>query len=165
MSLDGAMETYLSMHENYDCVWIGSVHGDIEPSEQNSLKEQLLEDQNYYPVFLDPKRERMFYNGFCRTVMWPLFHSCPPTTDDQLSTHETDTSSYGDDDFDMDKMWQAYVSANQAFADAVREVYEEGDLVWIQGYHLTLVPQMVQNLFPNDNIDIGYFMHIPFPSS
>ncbi|KAF1330798.1 Trehalose-phosphatase, partial [Globisporangium splendens] len=162
MSLDGAMETYLSMHENYDCVWIGSVHGDIEPSEQNSLKEQLLEDQNYYPVFLDPKRERLFYNGFCRTVMWPLFHSCPPTTDDQLSTHETE---YGDDDFDMDKMWQAYVSANQAFADAVREVYEEGDLVWIQGYHLTLVPQMVQNLFPNDNIDIGYFMHIPFPSS
>lgn len=165
VSLDGAMETFMSMHEHYDCVWIGSVHGDIEPSEQNSLKEQLLEDRNYYPVFLDPKRERLFYNGFCKTVLWPLFHSCPPTTDDQLSSHEMDTSSYGEDDFDMEKMWQAYVGANQAFADAVQEVYEEGDLVWIQGYHLTLVPQMVQNLFPNDNIDIGYFLHIPFPSS
>lgn len=165
VSLDGAMETYLCMHEHYDCVWIGSVHGDIEPSEQNSLKEQLLGDRNYCPVFLDPKRERLFYNGFCKTVMWPLFHSCPPTTDDQLSTHEMDTSSFGDDEFDMEKMWQAYVGANQAFADAIQEVYEEGDLVWIQGYHLTLVPQMVQNLFPNDNIDIGYFLHIPFPSS
>ncbi|GAB9467323.1 Trehalose-phosphatase [Globisporangium polare] len=165
VSLDGAMETFMCMHENYDCVWIGSVHGDIEPSEQNSLKEQLLGDRNYCPVFLDPKRERLFYNGFCKTVMWPLFHSCPPTTDDQLSTHEMDTSPFGEDDFDMEKMWQAYVGANQAFADAVQEVYEEGDLVWIQGYHLTLVPQMVQNLFPNDNIDIGYFLHIPFPSS
>lgn len=165
MSLDGAMETYLCLHENYDCVWIGSVHGDIEPSEQNALKEQLLEERKYCPVFLDPKRERLFYNGFCKTVMWPLFHSWPPTTDDQLSTHEVDAAGYGDDGFDMEKMWQAYVAANQAFADAVQEVYEEGDLVWIQGYHLTLVPQMVQNLFPNANVDIGYFLHIPFPSS
>ncbi|TYZ68665.1 hypothetical protein PybrP1_002392 [[Pythium] brassicae (nom. inval.)] len=166
MSLDGAMETYLCLHENYDCVWIGSVHGDIEPSEQKALKEQLLEERKYCPVFLDPKRERLFYHGFCKTVMWPLFHSWPPTTDDQLSTHEVDAAAgYGDDGFDMDKMWQAYVATNQAFADAVQEVYEEGDLVWVQGYHLTLVPQMVQNLFPNDNIDVGYFLHVPFPSS
>lgn len=165
MSLDGAMETYLCLHENYDCVWIGSVHGDIEPSEQNALKDQLLEERKYCPVFLDPKRERLFYHGFCKTVMWPLFHSWPPTTDDQLSTHEVDAAGYGDDGFDMEKMWQAYVATNQAFADAVQEVYEEGDLVWVQGYHLTLVPQMVQNLFPNDHIDIGYFQHIPFPSS
>ncbi|KAJ8546945.1 hypothetical protein ON010_g11291 [Phytophthora cinnamomi] len=70
-----------------------------------------------------------------------------------------------EDERSMERMWQAYVAANQAFADAVQEVYEEGDLVWIQGYHLTLVPQMVQNLFPNDNICLGFFMHIPFPSA
>lgn len=165
-SLDGAMETYLCLHENYECVWIGSVHGEVEPQEQKTLKEQLLQERNYYPVVLDPKREKLFYQGFCRTVMWPLFHSFPPTTDDMLLTHEMDLAStaFGpEDDHSMEKMWQAYVAVNQAFADAVQEVYEEGDLVWVQGYHLTLVPQMVQNLFPNENVHLGYFMHIPFP--
>lgn len=188
VSLDGAMETYLCLHENYDCVWIGSVHGDIEPSEQNTLREQLLQERNYYPVFLDPKREKLFYQEYCKQVMWPLFHSCPPTTEDQLISHDMlddgggsgsgvggngsggtgsvyAHSLYSEDEHTMEKMWQAYVAVNQAFADAVQEVYEEGDLVWIQGYHLTLVPNMVQNLFPNDKIDIGFFMHIPFPSS
>lgn len=165
VSLDAAIETYLCLHETYDCVWIGSTHGEVEPSEQNTLKEQLLQDRNYYPVFLDPKREKLFYQGYCKTVLWPLFHSCAPTTDDQLMQQEMDSDTAGRDDWNMEKMWQAYVAVNQAFADAVQEVYEEGDLVWIQGYHLTLVPQMVQNLFPNDNIHIGYFMHIPFPSS
>ncbi|GMF37049.1 unnamed protein product [Phytophthora fragariaefolia] len=163
-SLNGAMEIFQSLHESYDCVWIGSVHGEIEPSEQNTLKEQLLQDRNYYPVFIDEKRERLYYQGFCKTVMWPLFHSCPPTTDDQIIQHEM-TEGGQEDERSMEKMWQAYVAANQAFADAVQEVYEEGDLVWIQGYHLTLVPQMVQNLFPNDNICLGFFMHIPFPSA
>ncbi|OWZ24359.1 Alpha,alpha-trehalose-phosphate synthase [Phytophthora megakarya] len=158
------MEIFQSLHENYDCVWIGSVHGEIEPSEQNTLKEQLLQDRNYYPVFLDEKRERLYYQGFCKTVMWPLFHSCPPTTDDQISQHEMMEGGQ-EDERSMEKMWQAYVAANQAFADAVQEVYEEGDLVWVQGYHLTLVPQMVQNLFPNENICLGFFMHIPFPSA
>ncbi|RLN73541.1 hypothetical protein BBJ28_00021845 [Nothophytophthora sp. Chile5] len=162
--LDGAMETYQCLHENYDCVWIGSVHGEIEPSEQNTLKEQLLQDRNYYPVFLDAKRERLFYEGFCKTVMWPLFHSWPPTTDDQIIAHEMMEGGQ-EDERSMEKMWQAYVATNQAFADAVQEVYEEGDLVWVQGYHLTLVPQMVQNLFPNDNICLGFFIHIPFPSA
>ncbi|KAG1712003.1 hypothetical protein DVH05_009243 [Phytophthora capsici] len=163
-SLNGAMEIFQSLHENYDCVWIGSVHGEIEPSEQNTLKEQLLQDQKYYPVFLDEKRERLYYQGFCKTVMWPLFHSCPPTTDDQIIQHEMMEGGQ-EDERSMERMWQAYVAANQAFADAVQEVYEDGDLVWIQGYHLTLVPQMVQNLFPNDNICLGFFIHIPFPSA
>ncbi|CAH0480939.1 unnamed protein product [Peronospora belbahrii] len=163
-SLNGAIEIFQSLHESYDCVWIGSVHGEIEPNEQNTLKEQLLQDRKYYPVFLDERKERLYYQGFCKTVMWPLFHSCPPTTDDQLTQHEMMEDGQ-EDDRSMEKMWQAYVAVNQAFADAVQEVYEEGDLVWIQGYHLTLVPQMVQSLFPNDNICMGFFMHIPFPSA
>ncbi|KAG7399644.1 hypothetical protein PHYBOEH_008287 [Phytophthora boehmeriae] len=162
-NLNGAMEIFQSLHENYDCVWIGSVHGEIEPSEQNTLKEQLLADRNYYPVFLDHRRERLYYQGYCKTVMWPLFHSCPPTTDDQILAHET--MEQGEVERSTEKMWQAYVAVNQSFADAVQQVYEDGDLVWIQGYHLTLVPQMVQNLFPNDNICLGFFMHIPFPSA
>jgi trehalose 6-phosphate synthase/phosphatase len=31
---------------------------------------------------------------------------------------------------------------NQKFADAISDVYEDGDMIWIQGYHFTLLPQV-----------------------
>ncbi len=39
---------------------------------------------------------------------------------------------------DDDTMWNAYVGANQAFADVIRDVTQEGDLIWIQDYHFML---------------------------
>lgn len=36
-------------------------------------------------------------------------------------------------------------------------------LVWINDYHLMLVPGMVREKIPNATI--GFFLHIPFPSS
>ena len=46
--------------------------------EQREIRERLLRERKYAPVFLDPKRERLFYDGFCKRVLWPLFH-CIPT--------------------------------------------------------------------------------------
>lgn len=158
-TLDGSVENFMTLHDNFNSVWVGSVVGDIESSEQHTVKNQLLQDRNYFPVFLDSKKEKLFYNGYCKSVMWPLFHSVPPTTEDQLNSHDSE----GEDQ--TEKMWQAYVSVNQAFADAIQEIYEEGDLIWVQGYHLALLPQMLRSLFPNNNLQIGFFMHTPFPSS
>ena len=39
----------------------------------------------------------------------------------------------------MVDMWAAYMHVAQAFAETVKEVYEEGDMIWIHGYHLMLV--------------------------
>ena len=35
-------------------------------------------------------------------------------------------------------MWNAYQSCNQAFADVIRDVTQDGDLIWIQDYHFML---------------------------
>lgn len=56
--------------------------------------------------------------------------------------------------------WQ---SVNQSFADAVQDVYRDGDLIWVHDYHLTMVPQMLRNVLPSAKI--GFFLHLPFPSS
>ncbi len=53
--------------------------------------------------------------------MWPLLHYA----------HELA--------FD-DSAWDAYVTANHAFADAVVEQTRDGDLVWVHDYHLMLAP-------------------------
>ena len=63
----------------------------------------------------------------------------------------------------MKDMWEAYVSTNQRFTETVREVYEDGDMIWVHGYHLMLVPLMIRAYLPNATI--GFNMHIPFPTS
>src|SRR5690606_25425820 len=51
---------------------------------------------------------------------------------------------------------------NQKFANAVLEHAEDGDTIWIHDYQLLLVPQLIKEQRPNTNI--GFFLHIPFPS-
>lgn len=42
-------------------------------------------------------------------------------------------------------------------------VYTVDVLVWIHDYHLFLLPQMLRERLPNATI--GFFLHVPFPSS
>jgi trehalose-6-phosphate synthase/trehalose-6-phosphatase len=63
----------------------------------------------------------------------------------------------------MKDMWKAYVSTNQRFAETIRDIYEDGDMIWVHGYHLMLVPHMIREYLPNATI--GFNMHIPFPTS
>lgn len=83
--------------------------------------------------------------------MWPIFHNLLP--DQQLALQAT--SSQGD--------WRAHVRTNQCFADKIVQIYEPDDVIWINDYHLLLVPQMVRAVLPNATI--GIFLHVPFPTS
>ena len=57
--------------------------------------------------------------------------------------------------------WETYRAVNRRFAEAAAEVAEPGAAVWVQDYHLQLVPQMIRELRPD--VMIGFFMHVPFP--
>jgi len=61
------------------------------------------------------------------------------------------------------KSWADYVQMNQCFADRILQVYQPGDIIWIHDYHLMLLPSMLRQRIPN--IYVGFFLHIPFPSS
>ena len=61
------------------------------------------------------------------------------------------------------KWWADYVRMNQLFADRILHAYQPGDIVWIHDYHLMLLPSMLRQRVPN--IYVGFFLHIPFPSS
>jgi trehalose 6-phosphate synthase/phosphatase len=78
-------------------------------------------------------------------VLWPLFHYEP----NRLPLEVRD--------------FEQYVAANRRFADAVVREHRAGDVVWIHDYQLFLVPQMVREMIPDARI--GFFLHIPFPSS
>ncbi|EME42274.1 glycosyltransferase family 20 protein [Dothistroma septosporum NZE10] len=61
------------------------------------------------------------------------------------------------------KAWADYYMMNKAFADAIINSYKPGDIVLIHDYHLLLLPSLLRQRIPN--IYIGFFLHVPFPSS
>lgn len=96
-----------------------------------------------------------YYNGFCNTVLWTLFHYVPLSLDSWHSLAQTQS---------MQNQWAAYQKANRAFADTVLKVHESTrDIVWLHDYHLMLVPDMLKEAVPK--MKVGWFLHTPFPSS
>lgn len=84
-----------------------------------------------------------YYEGFANSTLWPLYHDSV----EQPVYHR--------------RWWESYQRINRRFAAATAEVAEPGALVWIQDYHLQLVPAMLRALRPD--LRIGFFLHIPFP--
>ncbi|MYF94568.1 MAG: trehalose-6-phosphate synthase, partial [Holophagales bacterium] len=83
------------------------------------------------------------YQGMCNSTLWPLYHDAvrPP----EYHRH----------------WWNPYVAVNRRFAEEAARRTAPGGRVWIQDYHLQLVPRMLRELRPD--ISSGFFLHIPFP--
>ncbi|KAI7865445.1 glycosyltransferase family 20-domain-containing protein [Spinellus fusiger] len=62
-------------------------------------------------------------------------------------------------------VWEGHYNryCKQKFADAIVKHYHPGDIIWVNDYHLMLVPGMLRKALPG--AIIGFFLHIPFPSS
>lgn len=96
------------------------------------------------PVNIEQSIDDKYYGGFCNDCIWPLFHYFP-----SLVVHD---ESY----------FENYQAANELFADKLKTIIQPDDFIWIHDYHLFLLPALIRNDFPNANI--GFFLHIPFPS-
>ena len=84
----------------------------------------------------------LFYHGFCNSTIWPLFH------------YFTSYCVYDE------AHWQSYEEINRAFCETLEGIIKPGDVVWIQDYHLMLLPHLLREKF--DSISISFFLHIPF---
>lgn len=95
------------------------------------------------------------------TALWPLFHYLlwqdvgSPTSSGGTALSSAAASA--------DTHWPAYEQANAAFARALLDVYQPGDLIWVHDYHLLLVPKMLRQSAPD--VCVGLFVHTPWPSS
>jgi trehalose 6-phosphate synthase/phosphatase len=130
-----------------DGLWLGWP-GDALPGEREGRERLMHEwerEHGYVAVEIPAKVSRSFYEGYANDTLWPLLHGFPTRV---VFAPES---------------WAAYREANQRFADAVVRRHQAGDLVWAHDYQLMLVPQMVREQVPEARI--GFFLHIPFPSS
>ncbi|KAJ4490133.1 glycosyltransferase family 20-domain-containing protein [Lentinula aciculospora] len=105
------------------------------------------------PVWVEYGDFEGCYDEFCHQVLWPALHYAVPDAPKTRLFYES--ASY-----------KQYVSVNWAFARRIGEVWKEGDIVWVNDYHLMLVPLMLRSsgLIPN-TAPIGFFLHVAFPSS
>lgn len=142
---EGGLATGLgSIYKQDNNIWIGWPGMEIDdPDEQRDVAEALA-DENLKPVFLTQEEINQYYEGFSNEIIWPVFH--------YMNTYAKYQQSY----------WEYYYKVNQKFAEAIAEVAEKDDIIWIQDYQLLLLPGMIRDLFPE--ISIGFFQHIPFPS-
>src|SRR5579862_8738072 len=127
-----------------EIIWIGWPGIDVDDSEKEALKKEIAAKFDMYCVFLTQEMMAKFYEGFCNNTIWPLFHYFTGFT-----VYETE-------------YWEEYVKVNRIFCDAVCEVARPDDTIWIQDYHLMLLPGMLRKELPTSKI--GFFLHIPFPS-
>jgi trehalose 6-phosphate synthase/phosphatase len=128
-------------------LWLGWP-GDALPGEPEGrarLMREWEEQHGYVAVEIPAKVSRSFYEGYANDTLWPLLHGFPTRV---VFAPES---------------WMAYRDANERFAEAVLSRTRKGDLIWAHDYQLMLVPQLIRDREPEARI--GFFLHIPFPSS
>ncbi len=142
---EGGLTTGLdSLKIDVEKHWVGWPGAFAEtPEEENQITEY-LQPFNFHPVFLTPDQIQEYYEGYSNSTLWPLCHYF-------YSFVEFET-----------KYWQTYKQVNELFSQAALPFIEPGDIVWVQDYQLMLLPQLIRK--STEDISIGYFHHIPFPS-
>jgi trehalose 6-phosphate synthase/phosphatase len=128
-------------------VWIGWTGEEtvLDAATRDRLLAQSGAEYQLRPVEMDPDLGARFYEGYPNQTIWPLFHYFP----ERMRF--------------LPESWSAYVEGNRRFCDAVVQEHRPGDLVWVHDYHLMLLPEMLRARLPEARI--GFFLHIPFPSS
>ncbi|KAG5642717.1 Trehalose-6-P synthase/phosphatase complex synthase subunit [Asterophora parasitica] len=176
MSSGGLVSALSGFKKSLNFTWIGWPGFFIPPKDRPLVDKRLMEEYSCQAVYLDDDVADRHYNGFSNSILWPLFHYHP-----------------GEMNFDEEN-WLAYRQANMRFAEVVLQQLTPGAMVWVQDYHLMLLPMLLRGLIDGTTagdftvkelskitegiegeaaapaervpgIKIGFFLHTPFPSS
>ncbi|KAJ7456515.1 alpha,alpha-trehalose-phosphate synthase [Mycena latifolia] len=137
-------------------VWVGTVgtHTDSfsEPL-RRAIDRRMQVEHASLPVWIPDAEFESCYDEFCHQVLWPCLHYAIPDAPKTKMFYESAS-------------FKQYVAVNQRFADAIIANYQDGDIIWVNDYHLMLLPAMLR-ASPRipAHTPIGFFMHVAFPSS
>ncbi|PPR03674.1 hypothetical protein CVT24_007795 [Panaeolus cyanescens] len=138
MSSGGLVSALSGFKKSLNFTWIGWPGFFIPPKDRPLVDKRLMEEYSCQAVYLDDDVADRHYNGFSNSILWPLFHYHP-----------------GEMNFDEEN-WNAYRQANMQFADAVRQQITPGAMVWVQDYHLMLLPMLLRGIIDGPE-NVGRF--------
>jgi trehalose 6-phosphate synthase/phosphatase len=126
-------------------IWVGCAPSGMKSSEWRKIYTQWRGKEDLEAVFPEVETYDHYYNGFCNDLLWPLLH------------YETTRTDY------RQEYWEAYQRVNEQFAQKLAQTAEKDDIIWIHDFHLFLLPKLLRK--KKKNVKIGFFLHVPFPSS
>ncbi|CAK5268749.1 unnamed protein product [Mycena citricolor] len=135
MSSGGLVSALSGFKKSLSFTWIGWPGFYIPLKDRPLVDKRLMEEYSCQAVYLDDEVADRHYNGFSNSILWPLFHYHP-----------------GEMNFDEEN-WLAYRQANLQFAEVVRTQITPGAMVWVQDYHLMLLPMILRRLL--DGADLS----------
>ena len=142
---EGGLATGLGcIYKQGSNIWVGWPGAEIQTPERKQEVSERLAKMNLMPVFLTKEEINKFYEGFSNEILWPIFHYMP-------------TYAKFDPEY-----WETYFKVNLKFKEAVLQIAEPDDIIWVHDYQLLLLPGMLRSELPDSTI--GFFQHIPFPS-
>jgi trehalose 6-phosphate synthase len=143
-SSGGLVSALTPIVENNGGTWVGWTGTEYD-AQGAKLLERSCQGQRYSlaPIFLTTSECAGFYHGFSNEILWPLFHG--------FSSRCHFDSSF----------WSVYCQANQKFAAAIEAIAHPDSFLWVNDYHLMMVPRLIRARGLNQKL--GYFHHIPFP--
>ncbi|WP_149195524.1 alpha,alpha-trehalose-phosphate synthase (UDP-forming) [Luteimonas suaedae] len=136
-----ALEAALEEHGG---LWFGW-SGKTSREGSGQLHEQRGGDIRYLTVDLSRTDLDAYYNGFANRTLWPLLHFRLDLVDYDRKTRE------------------GYARVNALFAEKLAPLLKDDDLVWIHDYHLIPLASMLRER--GIGCRIGFFLHVPMPSS
>ncbi|KAF9490894.1 alpha,alpha-trehalose-phosphate synthase [Pleurotus eryngii] len=137
-------------------LWVGTLgtatDAFSEPLRQE-IDRKMVAECSSQPVWIPDAEFESCYDEFCHQVLWPCLHYAVPDAPKTKLFYES-------------AAFKQYEAVNQRFADTIIENYQDGDIIWVNDYHLMLLPAMLRasNKIPATT-PIGFFMHVAFPSS
>ena len=132
----------LAALQNTGGIWFG---WSGETAEEPAAEPDVLVRGNIHFATIDLKPEEFhaYYNGYCNSTLWPIFHYFP-----DRFTHE-------------EAQYHAYHRVNAQFASQLAKLLRPDDSVWVHDYQLIPLGRYLrQQQFRGP---IGFFLHIPFP--
>lgn len=127
----------------YSGLWFGW-SGNTTETYTGELHTQTADGVTVATVDLEEADVQEYYNGYANKTLWPLFH------------YRVDLTAY-DRSFG-----EGYDRVNRRFAQTLAPLVEEGDLIWVQDYHLIPLARELRKLGVKNRI--GFFLHIPWPA-
>jgi trehalose 6-phosphate synthase len=135
-----------------EVAWVASAMNDVERelADEGARVERSASETPFRLrlVVHDPDAYRLFYGVVANPVLWFVQH--------RLWSLKRDPHA------DLTVPWQGYVAANRALAEAAVEELDRAPGAWlfVQDYHLYLVPPLVRAARPT--AEIAQFVHIPW---
>ena len=127
----------------YSGIWFGW-SGETTERFTCALHTQSADGVTVATVDLEEGDVEEYYNGYANKTLWPLFH------------YRVDLTQY-DRSFG-----EGYGRVNRRFAETLAPLIREGDLIWVQDYHLIPMARELRTLGVKNRI--GFFLHIPWPA-